>query len=95
MTGSPRRPLIAAVAAIASVLCIAACGSSNEKSSSGGSEASTKGASKPTLLVYSAQGYSPNSVKEFEKATGTPTKLVENSTGPLLAPRGWRQVGST
>jgi iron(III) transport system substrate-binding protein len=39
----------------------------------------------PTLLVYSAQGYDINSVKAFTKATGIPTELVDDSTGPLLA----------
>jgi iron(III) transport system substrate-binding protein len=60
-----------------------------------GAIASTAGASsnglkahastKPTLLVYSAQGYDMNTVKAFQKATGIPTKLVDDSTGPLLA----------
>jgi iron(III) transport system substrate-binding protein len=40
---------------------------------------------KPTLLVYSAQGYDKNTVAAFQKATGIPTKLVDDSTGPLLA----------
>jgi iron(III) transport system substrate-binding protein len=45
-----------------------------------------KGASKgPTLLVYAAQGYDINSVHAFTKATGIPTELVDDSTGPLLA----------
>ncbi|HVA20325.1 MAG TPA: extracellular solute-binding protein, partial [Solirubrobacteraceae bacterium] len=47
--------------------------------------ASSPSGGKPTLLVYSAQGYSPNGVKAFEGETGVPTKLVEDSTGPLLA----------
>lgn len=37
------------------------------------------------LIVYSAQGYNVNSVKAFQKATGIPTELVNDSTGPLLA----------
>ena len=41
-------------------------------------------ASKPTLVVYSAQGYDSAVVKAFQKATGIPTKLDDNSTGPLL-----------
>ncbi|HET9075115.1 MAG TPA: extracellular solute-binding protein [Solirubrobacteraceae bacterium] len=45
-----------------------------------------KGAGKgPTLLVYSAQGYDANTVKAFSQATGVPTELVDDSTGPLLA----------
>ena len=39
---------------------------------------------KPTLVVYSAQGYDSAVVKAFQKATGIPTKLDDNSTGPLL-----------
>lgn len=41
-------------------------------------------ASQPTLVVYSAQGYDSAMVKAFTKATGIPTKLDDNSTGPLL-----------
>ena len=37
------------------------------------------------LVVYSAQGYDSDMVKAFQKATGIPTKLVDDSTGPLLA----------
>ena len=47
-----------------------------------GNEGSGKG---PTLLVYSAQGYDINTVKAFSRATGVPTELVDDSTGPLLA----------
>jgi iron(III) transport system substrate-binding protein len=41
-------------------------------------------ASKPTLVVYSAQGYDKAMVAAFTKATGIPTTLDDNSTGPLL-----------
>jgi iron(III) transport system substrate-binding protein len=41
-------------------------------------------ASSPTLVVYSAQGYDKAMVAAFQKATGIPTKLDDNSTGPLL-----------
>jgi iron(III) transport system substrate-binding protein len=41
-------------------------------------------ASKPTLVVYSAQGYDKAMVAAFQKATGIPTTLDDNSTGPLL-----------
>lgn len=37
------------------------------------------------LVVYSAQGYDSDVVKAFQAATGIPTKLVDDSTGPLLA----------
>jgi iron(III) transport system substrate-binding protein len=83
MKASPRRLSATALAAAASALLIAACGSSENKEKE--KVASTGESSKPTLLVYSAQGYSPNGVKAFEEETGTPAKLVENSTGPLFA----------
>jgi iron(III) transport system substrate-binding protein len=47
-----------------------------------GTSASASG--KPTLVVYSAQGYDKAMVAAFQKATGIPTKLDDNSTGPLL-----------
>ena len=37
------------------------------------------------LVVYSAQGYDSAMTTAFQKATGIPTKLVDDSTGPLLA----------
>lgn len=40
--------------------------------------------SKPTLVVYSAEGFDKAAVAAFQKATGIPTKLDDNSTGPLL-----------
>ncbi|HWB22864.1 MAG TPA: extracellular solute-binding protein [Gaiellaceae bacterium] len=46
--------------------------------------ASASASSKPTLVVYSAQGYDKAMVAAFQKATGIPTKLDDNSTGPLL-----------
>lgn len=36
------------------------------------------------LVVYSAQGYDSAVVKAFQAATGIPTQLVDDSTGPLL-----------
>ena len=80
----PLRSLFIPLAALASVFLLAACGGSS-KSTPATQAASLSTASKPTLLVYSAQGYSPNGVKAFEQETGIPTKLVEDSTGPLLA----------
>jgi iron(III) transport system substrate-binding protein len=46
--------------------------------------ASASASSKPTLVVYSAQGYDKAMVAAFQKATGIPTTLDDNSTGPLL-----------
>jgi hypothetical protein len=37
-----------------------------------------------TLVVYSAQGYDKVMTAAFQKATGIPVKLDDNSTGPLL-----------
>ena len=37
------------------------------------------------LVVYSAQGYDDIVTKGFQAATGIPTTLVDDSTGPLLA----------
>jgi iron(III) transport system substrate-binding protein len=42
-------------------------------------------AKKVPLVVYSSQGYDKNTVAAFQKATGIPTQLVDDSTGPLLA----------
>jgi iron(III) transport system substrate-binding protein len=53
--------------------------------SSASTTAATGGAAKPTLVVYSAQGYDQAVVDAFQKATGITTKLVDDSTGPLLA----------
>jgi len=84
---------VASVLAIFASTSVAACGSSSSSSSGASSSAaasaapspSSGSASKPTLLVYSAQGYDKNTVPAFQAATGIPTKLVDDSTGPLLA----------
>lgn len=90
MFGPSHRRLLASAAVIGvSALGVAACGSSEAKNSSSKetttSSTTASSAGKETLIVYSAQGYSPNGVKAFEKETGIPAKLVENSTGPLFA----------
>ncbi len=98
LSRSNRRLLAVLAAVLASALGIAACGGSSKESKEGSSgtpaaatEATTSASatqsseSKPTLIVYSAQGYSPNGVKVFSEETGIPAKLVENSTGPLFA----------
>src|SRR5580698_6075354 len=53
-------------------------------SSSSTSTAASTSAAKVTLVVYSAQGYDQAMTKAFQKATGIPIKLDDNSTGPLL-----------
>src|ERR1700752_1768204 len=50
----------------------------------GSSSASSSGSGKGTLVVYAAQGYDHAEVTAFQKATGIPVKLDDNSTGPLL-----------
>ncbi|HEV3033809.1 MAG TPA: extracellular solute-binding protein [Solirubrobacteraceae bacterium] len=87
MRARPLRSVAIALASVATVFAVAACGSSNNSTSSSATPAAATSAagSKPTLLVYSAQGYSPNGVEAFTKETGIPAKLVEDSTGPLLA----------
>ena len=40
---------------------------------------------KVPLVVYAAEGYDQAEVNAFEAATGIPTKLVDHSTGTLLA----------
>jgi iron(III) transport system substrate-binding protein len=71
--------LAAGVLAIGA-LVLAGCSSSSSSSSS----ASGTSSAKVTLVVYSAQGYDKAAVAAFQKATGIPVKLDDNSTGPLL-----------
>lgn len=81
------RLTVSVLVAGVSALGVAACGGSGGSSSVSAKQAASTsgGGAKPTLLVYSAQGYSPNGVQAFTKETGIPAKLVEDSTGPLLA----------
>lgn len=74
--------LAGAVGCACLAVAAAGCGSSSHKAVAVKRAAAT---AKPTLLVYSAQGYAPNAVEAFTKETGIPAKLVEDSTGPLLA----------
>jgi iron(III) transport system substrate-binding protein len=58
-------------------LALAACG---------GTTATAGGSTAPVpLVVYSSQGYDSVITKAFQKATGIPVKLDDDSTGPLLA----------
>jgi iron(III) transport system substrate-binding protein len=68
--------LLAAAACVAAV-AVAGCSSSPSNSGSSANK-------KVTLVVYSAQGYDQAETSAFTKATGIPTKLDNNSTGPLL-----------
>src|SRR5438128_7091106 len=69
---------------------LAACGGSTTTSSnssttsSSGSKAST--CDKSTgLTLYSAQGYDSDAAKAFQQQSGITTKLVDDSTGNILA----------
>jgi len=46
---------------------------------------SSEAASKVPLVLYSSQGYDQVMATAFQKATGIPVKLHDDSTGPLLA----------
>jgi iron(III) transport system substrate-binding protein len=59
---------------------LAACGSSPVAATG------PAGSAAPVpLVVYSAQGYDSVMTKAFQKATGIPVRLDDDSTGPLLA----------
>ena len=62
-------------------LAVAGCSSS---SNSGSSSSPAGQPTKVPLVVYSAQGYDKAMTTAFQKATGIPVKLDDNSTGPLL-----------
>ncbi|HEY2505647.1 MAG TPA: extracellular solute-binding protein [Streptosporangiaceae bacterium] len=77
MTTTAKVRMLAGAIAIGA-MALAGCGSSGNGSSAG------SGSAKVPLVVYSAQGYDSAMTKAFEKATGIPVKLDDNSTGPLL-----------
>ena len=79
MTGTSlrTRALAAAAVAAAGALALTSCSSSSSPGSGG------KSATVP-LVVYSAQGYDHAMAAAFQRATGIPIKLDDNSTGPLL-----------
>jgi iron(III) transport system substrate-binding protein len=69
----------------AGVVAVAtACAAFSAVAATGGT-AGAKGAKTVPLIVYSAQGYDQAIVHAFQAATGIPTELDTNSTGPLLA----------
>src|SRR5689334_10790130 len=61
-------------------LAVTGCSSTSSTSSTSSPAASAK----VPLVVYSAQGYDKAMTAAFQKATGIPVKLDDNSTGPLL-----------
>jgi iron(III) transport system substrate-binding protein len=72
------------VAALAGAGALAVAGCSSSSSPPSSSNSSSPAAAKVPLVVYSAQGYDKAMVQAFQKATGIPTTLDDNSTGPLL-----------
>ncbi|MEZ0068766.1 iron(III) transport system substrate-binding protein [Streptacidiphilus sp. MAP12-20] len=84
MVGAHRRLVGSAAAAGLVMAAVSACGGASQAASSAGGSAAATGAPVP-LVVYSAQGYDKAVTDAFQKATGIPTKLVDDSTGPLLA----------
>lgn len=90
-----RRFAAAATAAASVTLVAAGCGSSkpaatNKPAGTTGSTATPASAAAASssqvvpLVVYSAQGYDSAMTKAFQAATGIPTTLDDDSTGPLL-----------
>ena len=71
------------------VILLSACGgtaSSTSTTTASGTTTSSSSCNKATgLTVYSAQGYDSDATKAFQKQTGITTKLVDDSTGNLLA----------
>lgn len=81
-----------AAAALATGSLVAACGSPTSATASKSSAAraaisktAATSQAKVPLVVYAAEGYDQAEVKAFQAATGIPTKLVDHSTGTLLA----------
>lgn len=90
-----RHALPAALAVVAASGLLAACGSGASSASSGGGSSGTSAATsgsgssasastkKVPLVIYAAEGYDVAEGKAFQKATGIPTTVDDNSTGPL------------
>lgn len=73
------------------LVCLSACGTAST-ASTGGTTAGTSGTASATtcdkatgFTLYSAQGYDSDAAKAFQQQTGIRTKLVDDSTGNLLA----------
>src|SRR5579863_8896128 len=63
----------------------AACGSTTTTSGSTGASSATTCDKSTGFTLYSAQGYDSDAAKAFQQQTGITTKLVDDSTGNLLA----------
>lgn len=78
----------ASFAFICLIVCLTACGgtSSAPTSTTSGTASTTATCDKTTgFTLYSAQGYDSDAAKAFQQQTGIKTKLVDDSTGNLLA----------
>ena len=70
---------------------LTACGGSTSPATTSNSTSSTGGTTAPLcdktvgLTLYSAQGYDSDAAKAFQQQTGITTKLVDDSTGNILA----------
>lgn len=88
MNGTNRRTrvrLLAGLAgAITATVLAAGCSAGSSSSSASTTSGTSAGSGKVPLVVYSAQGYDKAMTTAFQKATGIPVKLDDNSTGPLL-----------
>lgn len=80
-TAAFRRHAVTTAVAVLVAATATACGGTGNAAAGG---SATSGAPVP-LVVYSAQGYDKAMTTAFQKATGIPTQLVDDSTGPLLA----------
>lgn len=81
-TRKSRRRLSAIAVAAAGCTLLAACGSGS--GSGAASNASATSTKKVPLVLYAAEGYDAAMGKAFQKATGIPVKVDDNSTGPLI-----------
>ena len=76
-------------AAICLIFVLSACGGTSTATtttlSGSGTPASSTCNKSTGLTVYSAQGYDSDTTKAFQAQTGITTKLVDDSTGPLVA----------
>ncbi|HEY6275467.1 MAG TPA: extracellular solute-binding protein [Streptosporangiaceae bacterium] len=78
------RPRMLSITGLVSVAALALAACSSSSSSTTTSSSSPAAAAKVPLVIYSAQGYDHVMAAAFQKATGIPVKLDDNSTGPLL-----------
>ncbi|MHB8246810.1 MAG: ABC transporter substrate-binding protein [Acidimicrobiales bacterium] len=74
-----RRSYLTGGALLASATLLAACSSQTGATTGGNSSSSAV-----PLVVYSAQGYDQAVTSAFQRATGIPVRLENNSTGPLV-----------